>query len=155
MSIEPKPYQTSSTSVAKSQEEIRRLLSRYGADGVQFSEDWKAMILQIRFLYRVGNIQHSLLYAVPIPKAQPVSEKGRPRTAKQVEVLQEQLERGVWRAVFWNIKSGMEAVAFGIKNFESAFLSHFEIPNSNKTIGDVIIPRLAAGKLTLQLDNKS
>jgi hypothetical protein len=100
-----KAYQQSSTSVAKSQEDIRRILSKYGADGVQFSEDWTK--------------------------------------------IQEQYERGIWRAVFWAIKSRMESVEFGIETFQEAFLSHFEIPGTNNQIGDILIPRLETGHLRL------
>lgn len=64
-----KAYQTSQTSVAKSQEDIRRILAKYGADGVQFSEDWKKMILYVRFIYTI-KIQHVVIFKVPIPKAE-------------------------------------------------------------------------------------
>ena len=143
-----KAYQQSSTPVAKSQD-IRRILAKYGADGVQFSEDWKEMLLLIRFLYTIGKSQHSVLFRVPIPRAEARSEGGRPRSSTAVQKLQEQYERGIWRAVFWAIKSRMEAVEFGIETFEEAFLSHFEIPESGKQIGEVLIPRLTTGNLRL------
>ena len=144
-----KAYQQSQTPVAKSQEEIRRILSKYGADGVQFSEDWKQMLLEVRFIYTVEKIQYSVKFRVPIPKAQGHSEAGRPRSATQLQKLQEQYERGIWRAVFWAIKARMESVDFGIETFQEAFLSHFEIPGTEKQIGDVLIPRLAAGNLRM------
>jgi len=144
-----KAYQQSSTPVAKSQEDIRRILAKYGADGCQFSEDWKEMKLYVRFLYTLGQVQHAVCFRVPIPKAETRSEGGRPRSATQVQKLQEQYERGIWRAVFWAIKSRMEAVDFGIETFEEAFLSHFELPGTDRQIGDVLLPRLAAGNLRL------
>lgn len=140
-------YQQSSTPVAKSQEDIRRILSKYKADGVQFSEDWKTMTLFVRFLYTIGMTQHAVVFKVPIPKADHISERGRKRTAIQTQKLQEQYERGIWRAVFWAIKSRMEAVDFGIETFAEAFLSHFEIPETGQQIGEVLIPRLASGRL--------
>ncbi len=144
-----KAYQQSTTPVARSQEDIRRILSKYGADGVQFSEDWKAMLLDIRFLYTVGKIQHSVVFRVPIPKAELCSPGGRSRSSSARQKLQEQYERGIWRAVFWAIKSRMESVEFGIETFQEAFLSHFEIPGSDKQIGEVLIPRLETGSLRL------
>ena len=144
-----KAYQTTSTPVAKSQEDIRRILSRYGADGVQFSEDWKGMSLSIRFLYSIKEIQYSVLFKIPIPKANTESPTGRQRKGTQIEQLQEQLERGIWRAAFWAIKSRMEAVDFGIETFQEAFLSHFEVPGTDKQIGDILIPRLSTGNLRL------
>ena len=149
-----KAYQTTSTPVAKSQEEIRRILSRYGADGVQFSEDWKNKTLSIRFLFSITGIQYSVLFKIPIPEADTSSPTGRRRKSNQVEQLQEQLERGIWRAAFWAIKSRMEAVDFGIETFQEAFLSHFEVPGTDKQIGDILIPRLSTGNLKLLEGNK-
>jgi hypothetical protein len=144
-----KAYQQSETSVARSQEDIRRILSKYGADGVQFSEDWKQMRLYIRFLYTLGKLQHSVVFKVPIPKAEAYSPGGRYRSPSQLQKLQEQYERGIWRAVFWAIKSRMESVEFGIETFQEAFLSHFEIPGSDKQIGELLIPRLETGSLRM------
>jgi hypothetical protein len=142
-----KAYGKSSTPVAKSQEDIRRILAKYKADGVQFSEDWKTMILLVRFLFTIGNMQHTVVFKVPIPKAEKYSDAGRMRSASAVQQLQEQYERGIWRAVYWAIKSRMEAVDFGIETFAEAFLSHFEIPETGQQIGEVLIPRLASGRL--------
>jgi hypothetical protein len=142
-------YQHSETPVAKSQEDIRRILAKYGADGVQFSEDWKAMLLFVRFLYTLGKIQHSVVFRVPIPKAESVSPGGRYRSPSARQKLQEQYERGIWRAVFWAIKSRMESVDFGIETFQEAFLSHFEVPGSDKQIGEFLIPRLETGTLRM------
>ena len=142
-----KAYQQSSTPVAKSQEDIRRILSKYKADGVQFSEDWTKMLLMIRFLYTVGKVQYSVLFKVPIPKAETQSNAGRVRKSSQILKLQEQYERGIWRAVFWAIKSRMESVDFGIESFEEAFLSHFEIPGTTQQIGELLLPRLETGNL--------
>lgn len=145
-----KAYQQSSTPVAKSQEDIRRLLGKYKADGVQFSEDWKEMLLLIRFLYTLNGRQHTVLFKVPIPKAETHTPgRSQRRTDTQIQKVQEQYERGIWRAVFWAIKSRLESVEFGIETFEEAFLSHFEIPGSGTSIGEVIIPRLEAGNLFL------
>ena len=144
-----KAYQQSTTPVARSQEDIRRILAKYGADGVQFSEDWKQMTLYIRFLYTVGKVQYSVVFKVPIPKAEKYSPGGRNRTSAQLQKLQEQYERGIWRAVFWAIKSRMESVEFGIETFQEAFLSHFEIPGTDKQIGEVLIPRLETGSLKM------
>lgn len=147
--MDTQAYQTTSTPVSKSQEDIRRILAKYGADGVQFSEDWKKMILLIRFLYSVNKVQYSVLFRIPIPKADPLSTTGRRRKDNQILKLQEQMERGIWRAAFWAIKSRMEAVDFGIESFEEAFLSHFEVPGTERQIGDFLIPKLGAGTLRL------
>lgn len=142
-------YQHSSSPVSKSQEDIRRILAKYGADGVQFAEDWKKMILYVRFVYTINGIPYTVLFKVPIPQAERETATGRIKAESQIRKNQEQHERGIWRAVFWAIKSRMEAVEFGIETFQEAFLSHFEIPGTDKQIGDVLIPRLETGNLKL------
>lgn len=142
-----KAYQQSSSPVAKSQEDIRRILSKYGADGVQFAEEWGKMLLHVRFLYTIEKTQHSVCFRVPIPKAESNSSAGRPRSDSAKLKLQEQYERGIWRAVFWAIKSRMEAVEFGIETFAEAFLSHFEIPGTDKQLGEVLVPKLIDGSI--------
>jgi len=46
----------------------------------------------------------------------------------------------------------MEAVEFGIETFQEAFMSHFEIPGTSSTIGDVVLPRFEAGNLKALAD---
>ena len=143
-----KAYRKTQTNAARSQEGIRKVLAKYGADGVQFSEDWKERILLIRFLYSASKRQHSILFRVPIPEI-PESVRNRKRTTEQIARFRDQALRSVWRALFYAIKSRMESVDFGIESFEEAFLSHFEIPGTTSQIGDVLIPRLQSGKLAL------
>lgn len=149
-----KAYDSTATPVASSQEAIRRILSKYGADGVQFSEDWKAKKIMVRFLYSVATVQYSVLFIVPIREVDVTTPTGRPRKGSQLELLKAQAHRGVWRAVFWAIKSRMEAVEFGIESFQEAFMSHFEIPGTSSTIGDVVLPRFEAGTLKMLTDGR-
>ncbi len=66
-------YDSTATPVAASQEAIRRILSKYGADGVQFSEEWKERRIMVRFLYSVGAVQYSVIFKVPISEISRVS----------------------------------------------------------------------------------
>jgi hypothetical protein len=150
--MKTKAYNSTSTPVAKSQEDIRWILRKYGADGVQFSEDWKAKKIMVRFLYSIGTVQYSVFFSVPIPDVDVRTGTGRQRKASQMELLKAQTHRGIWRAVFWAIKSRMEAVEFGIETFQEAFMSHFEIPGTSQTIGDVVLPRFEAGSLKALVD---
>ena len=142
-----KAYNGTSTTVANSQEAIRKILNKYGADGVQFSEEWKTRRIMVRFLYSVGSVQYSVLFIVPIPDVDMKTPTGRTRKESQTALLQAQTHRQIWRAVHWAIKSRMEAVEFGIETFQEAFMSHFEIPGTSSTIGDVVLPALESGKL--------
>ena len=142
-------YQSTKAPAARSQEDIRKILSKYGADGVQFSEDWKGRILIVRFRYTISDVEYFVAFKVPIPQADDKTPTGRNRTRTQVIKLQAQHERGIWRAVHWAIKSRMESIDFGIETFQEAFLSHFELPGTDQRIGDVLIPRLKTGNLKM------
>ena len=147
-----KAYQNTNTPAARSQEDIRKILIKYGADGMQFSEDRKNRIIVVRFMYTINQVEYFVSFKVPIPEVDFKTPTGRERKGSQVAQLQAQHERGIWRAVFWAIKSRMEAVEFGIETFQEAFLSHFEIQGTDKSIGDVLIPRLATGGLKALVD---
>ena len=149
-----KAYNSTATPVAASQQAIRKILSKYGADGVQFSEEWKQKKIMVRFLYSVRELQYSVLFMVPIPDVDMTTPTGRQRKESQTALLQAQAHRGIWRAVFWAIKSRMEAVEFGIETFQEAFMSHFEIPGTDRTIGDVVLPALETGRLKMLTDGK-
>lgn len=144
-----KAYDNTSTPVSASQEAIRKILNKYGADGVQFSEEWREKRIMVRFLYSVGTMQYSVMFKVPIPDVSDKSPVGRIRKQSVISDLQAKSHRGIWRAVFWAIKSRMEAVEFGIESFQEAFMSHFELPGSDKTIGDAILPMIETGKFRL------
>lgn len=142
-------YDNTATPVSSSQEAIRKILTKYSADGVQFSEEWKGdRRIMVRFLYSVGTIQYSVLFKVPIPEVDQLAANGRLRKQTVIDELQARAHRGIWRAVFWAIKSRMEAVEFGIESFQEAFMSHFELPGTDRTIGDAVLPMLESGKLT-------
>lgn len=147
-------YEKASTPVAKSQEDIRRLLTKYGAKGLQCTEDWERLEIAIRFIFPVDGRDFIVVLKAPIPQAEAQSPTGRERTDKARQALQEQYERGVWRAVFHAIKSRLESVAFGFETFEQAFLAHIEFNHAGNTIGDVIIPHLdnlrEAGRILLE-----
>lgn len=155
-----KAYEGTAVAVSKSQEQIRYILKRYGADGINFGEEWNRPPLLppdepwephifVKFLYCLIGNQHLVIFKVPIPIADKFSPTGKKRAQLQVEKLQEQFERGIWRAVYWAIKSRMEAVEFGIETFVEAFLSHFTVPGSETQISEIIIPRLESGNLKL------
>lgn len=146
-----KAYQTTNVSVSKSQEAIRQILRKHKADGINFGEEWIAQSPYIfcKFLYTIQGIQHLILFKVPLPFATKTTATGRKKVETQIEKEQSQIERGIWRAVYWAIKSKLESAEFRIETFTEAFLSHFVIPGTEKQIGELIIPQLKAGTLKM------
>lgn len=64
----------------------------------------------------------------------------------------EQRNRQRWRVLFLVVKAKIEAVEAGIAVFEEEFLS-FIVTASGQTIGEVLLPRLAATRGPLQLES--
>jgi len=111
--------------VAKSREEIERILQRFGADAFGFmSEPDKSMVA---FRCRERNIRFDL----PLPQR---------AAARNVERWEREV-RERWRALALCIKAKLSAVESGIETFEEAFLAHVVMPDG-RTVGEHAVPAL-------------
>jgi len=139
-------YEGTKTPVMRSQEHIRMILAKYGAQSVEFQERWgENEKVGVRFLFTIEKVSYIVRIVTPVPE---IKESGRRQDVRAR--LKEPARRQTWRAIFWAIKSRMEAVQFGIETFQEAFLAHFEIPGENGvTIGDRLVPQLMSGRLAL------
>jgi hypothetical protein len=132
----------------RSKAEIRALLLKYGA--VQFGiveEPGRAL---------VGFVAHGRLVRLEVPlpdrRASATTKAGKylgSGTAAALKV-HDQEERRIWRAVRMWIYAELEAVASGIRSFESLFLADTVLP-SGATFGAWAEPqlqqRIAAGEM--------
>lgn len=145
-----KAYQSSRSNIPKTQEDIRRTLIKYGADGVQFEELFQDRKVTIRFMYKINDNPYIVKIIGAIPETKRETPSGRYlRSDDLFEKKKREASIQIWRALFTAIKSRMESISFGIETFEEAFLAHIEIPGSDKTIGNILTPRLQSGKLLL------
>jgi hypothetical protein len=64
------------------------------------------------------------------------------RSPAQAQAEYEQVVRQKWRALALAIKAKLEAVASGITEFESEFLSHIVLPDG-RSVGDWMRPQIA------------
>jgi hypothetical protein len=146
MTRERTPFEDTSVSVSRSQEQIRKLLRDAGAEGVQFSEEWNPVAFYVRFLWRM---------TPPDPDAQPVIQAVRlrvnplPESHSGVVKSQEQRERQAWRGIAHYLEGTIKAATFGLIRFEDIFLSFMEIEPQGRTIGEAFIPQIAEGRLQL------
>lgn len=124
-----------SVPVDRSKSHIEALLMKAGAEG--YHTGWQSATSTdpgwdaIEFLWKGKQIRFRL----------PRSKASR---------NEEQRNRQRWRVLFLVVKAKIEAVQAGISVFEEEFLS-FIVTASGKTVGEVILPRLAASKGPLQL----
>lgn len=112
---------TTTVPVARTQEEIKRVLTKYGATGFIFGQgNGQAAVMFEMFFRRVK-------FVVPLPKAN--------------DKKSEQMERARWRCLLLAIKAKLECAATGITTFEQEFLAHIVLPNG-QTVSEKITPQL-------------
>ena len=138
MNRREKAYATTQVAVSKTQEDIRKLLVRYGARGMQLTEVFEPPSLSLRFQVPIGDDRQVLaMVNMEIPTGEDDARSEREA---------DQYRRQAARALFYYLKSQLEAVDFGLVRFEEAFLAHFEIPTKTgtTTIGRRILPDFVA-----------
>jgi hypothetical protein len=141
------PYQDTSVPVARSQEQIRRLLKEAGAEGVQFTEEWTTPpAFYVRFLWRMAppdSDAPGVVQAVKI-KVSPLGEEHG-----GVWKDNAQRERQAWRGMAHYLEGTIKAATFGLIRFEDIFLSFMELEPMGRTLGEAVIPQLEHGRLAL------
>lgn len=129
--------------VSRSQEEIERVLKRYGAQ--QFLRGWDASRALLAFTIDGRQIR----FFVPMPDRADFqrTDTGRPRTASALEAAYDQACRQRWRAMLLVLKAKLEAVEAGITTLEDEFLAHVVLP-SGETAGQWLRPQIEAAYRT-------
>jgi hypothetical protein len=129
--------QNTNVSIESSQQEVQKILRKYGAERFGTMEDRKNAYLM--FEYQGLMIQ----ITVPMPDKDDFSktETGRIRKANQVQEAYHQAVRQRWRALVLAVKAKLEAVETGISTLEKEFMAFIMLPNG-KSIGDTLIPDL-------------
>jgi len=137
-------YADTSVPVSRTQEAIRTLLLRYHAAGVQFAEDWDRNQFGFVFGIKRGGVPLTVRMLIDVwPAGTP---SGVMRAARRCA----QRERQVWRALYHYLKAQLEAIAFGLRTFESTFLADIVL-RDGRVMGDQIREWLTEGKIILQL----
>jgi len=136
--------------ISRSQEDIRDLLARFGANKVSFEEDFEKGTQVLRFEYPIENKR-----VVPVHfkiQIKGIYEwlKENGRSSWNNEFLFKQAKKVAWRHIFDWVKSNINLVEFGLMPFENMFLSYFShvLPDGTyKSLGEEIIPKLYSGEL--------
>ena len=121
----------------KSQEEIKKILRRYGADrfGIMEEKD-KGHVM---FEYNGLLIQMSVDF--PDKEEFSKTESGKKRIDSAIETAFNQSIRQRWRALLLAIKAKLEAIESGISTIEQEFMAFVMMPDG-RPLGEHIIPRL-------------
>ena len=122
--------------MARSQEQIRKLLQGNGALGVSFESTWgpDEPHCIVRFVWplklREGHTtnQGIRLEVTPLPPDRSINDAQR--------------ERQAWRGLAWYLDGTIKAAAFGLIRFEDIFLSFMEIGRGEATLGKVVMDQI-------------
>ena len=131
--------------INRSQEEIRKILGKYGADGFAFAELKESAMIAFELSGK------QIRFKLPMPAKPNVD-------APQVRFKEwEQTCKSKWRALALSIKAKLECVACGITTLEEEFLAHIMLPNG-KTVGEITMEQIEHsyknGKMPLLLGMK-
>jgi len=132
------PYSDTSVTIGRSIEQVRELLFKYGAEGVNFNEDMNGSF-NITFFYNkmVVSLRFNINgYISAIKNNQPRRRQRMTDEANKIKAA-----KIMYRHAFGYLKTTLEAVDFGLLSFESAFMSHFQAP-SGMTLGEILVPKL-------------
>lgn len=129
---------TTSVPIDRSQSEIKKILSKYGADSFAFAESQGKAMIMFELQKR------RIMFKLPLP--QPPSKHATQASIKTYE----QLCRSRWRALVLGIKAKLECVASQITTLEEEFLAHIVLPNG-QTVGQTVGPQIEHSYLTNQM----
>ncbi len=141
-------YEDTGVPAGQSQDQIRVLLRRHEAEGVQFSENWGAGrvgFVFITFRKAADGTKRPVAVRMEVPLVADPRDWVR---LKGDERRRDQRVRQMWRALFYYLKSQLEAVEFGLRSFEDAFLADI-VTADGRVIGDHIREALDSGTLRL------
>lgn len=71
--------------------------------------------------------------------------RGGLRSPTEAQRAMEQADRQRWRALYLVIRAKIEAIEAQIAIFEEEFMAFIVVPGQNKTIGEIMVPRIQAG----------
>lgn len=123
---------TTSVSAVRPQEEIRRVLEKYGATGFMFGE------ANAQALCAFEMKQRRIKFIIELPVY------GKTKNKKNWVLSQKECEQRIrtcWRCLLLAIKAKLECAESGISTFEQESMAHIVMPNG-ETIGQAILPQL-------------
>lgn len=118
-----------SVPIDRSQSEVRKILSKYGASGFAYAEALDVSMVMFEMKGR------RIKFILPMPK------RPSPNATQSSIKTYEQLCRSRWRSLVLAIKAKLECVDSGIATLEQEFMAHIVLPNG-ATLGQVILPQI-------------
>lgn len=133
------PYKGTKVPIEKSKEEIRKMLAKYGITQTRWTEDLEHDNVMFEFILKGGS--HNYMVRI-IPK--PFYEDHPQWDRKQGKNIKETVPNWArtYRALFYYIKSKVEATALGFHTIEEEFMPDILVKGPNDqpiTLADAIM----------------
>ena len=143
-----------SVSVARTKEELERLLRKHGVTDIATMNT--ASAAQIGFIIKGRRVRFRLNLPDQCEDRFCYTEyKGKARTSEAAAKLWEQECRSVWRQLFLILKAMLVSVEAGVFDLDTIFFPFFILPGG-QTVSEKTIPQLdqilLTGKLPLLLE---
>ena len=128
-------YSTTSVPVGRSQEEIRAVLRRHGAESFQFGEGLRGGVRMAGVSFRYEGRDVTMLVPIKVPTRAEVDRiEVKAKKRRGWLVPEEWAEMRIWRVIAWTLRARMIAVEEGVETFEQAFLAHLIYAGTGRTI---------------------
>ncbi len=140
------PFKGTQVDPADSMAEISKLLKKYGARPVQWTEEGENYQLRFGIMVEIENERREFAIQLTPPS---FSRRVKTYDKKLQRYIQENVldsRRGL-RLLFFYLKSKLEAIAYGLIDAQEEFLSQIAIPQLGKTVYEVIKPALKSGEI--------
>jgi len=136
---------STSVSVEKSKRTIEAVLRQHGADA--YHTGWDARRDIIEFGWQGKQIR----FVLPRPTSDQFARdaRGSRRSPAGIRNAVEQADRQRWRALYLVVRAKLEAVEAGISMFEEEFMAFIVVPGENRTVGEILVPRIAEGRFDI------
>jgi hypothetical protein len=140
---------STAVSTDRSQAEIQKTLTKYGAHAFVYGWDDERAIVEFAMNKR------RIRFVLPMPDRNSrefthTAARYQPRTKEQQAAQYDQAVRSKWRALVLVIKAKLEAVESKIVTFDAEFLAHVVLPNGS-TVGETVIPGVELAYETEQM----
>lgn len=142
--------QDTSVPVARSRGEIDSLLQQWGCKGVQWTSEWDAGAITLRFMWEHEGNKYMARFNVKLPTDDDLMKdavdgrdpSGKTISAGKLEKLRQSRGQSEHRLLLLWLKAAFNAVDAGLLVAEELFLPFLE-GKDGRTVAEVAIPRMA------------
>lgn len=136
-----------SVAVSKSRGEVDKLLREWGADAIQWSDEFKAATATLRFIWTYDENEYLARFTIKLPAEEELKKgavDGRTGRVSQtkMETLLRTRGRQEHRILLLWLKAALNAVDCGIVSAEAIFLPFME-GKDGRTVAEIAVPKMA------------